>query len=392
MKTILMSVATVLAVLLLITGSAAAVSYTDDLGRTVELPEVVSHVIPSGEIAQILLLSFNPSYLASLNSTYNANALKYLPSSLANLSKTGSLFGAKQTMSDEQILAMTKSAKVDLILDAGDNKSGMAETMDRLQNTTAVPFVFISQVSIDDIPSSYQKLGKLLGEEERGEELSTYTQSIINRFNEGMAKVGDNKKTMIYVTSVDGNSVHLIGSGSKSSYQTSLIDRVATNIAPTATSGGGLGDEFTMEDIIQLNPDYIIVKASSGTSHDYYNAIISSPQWATLPAVQKGNVYEAPSDSPICWVNPPSSITKTLSMIWLGKLLYPEIFTYDMKTEIQKFYKIMFNYDMSDEEYATLTKYAVNKVKPQTTTSPLSILGILTGLAVTGIVVIRKQR
>jgi len=365
--------------LMLVTGSVSAVSYTDDLGRTVEIPDVVSHVIPSGDLAETVLVSFNPSYLVSHSSNLNENRLKYLPDVFAHLPNTGSQFGSKRTMNDEELMKLAKSINVDLILDIGSAKSGIGDSMDQVQRITGIPFIFITQDKIEDIPVSYQKVGKLLGDEIRGEELASYTQSVIDRFDNGMSKIGDNKKTMIYVTEIDGNSVHLIGSGSKSAYQTSVIDKVAINVAPKALSSSGSGDEYTMEDIMQMNPDYIIVNGSGSGTHDYYNAILSSPQWATLSAVQKGNVYEVPVDVPYGWIGQPSSFNKTISMIWLGKLLYPDVFTYELKTEVQKFYQTMLNYNMSDEEYAELTQYAVNPAVKNTASSPFPIVGIVSG-------------
>jgi len=392
MKKGIIGILAVLAALLLITGSVGAVSYTDDLGRTVELPDVVSHVIPSGELAETVLSSFDSSYLVSHSLKLGDTASTYLPESFASLPYTGSQFGSKRTMSDEEIMNLAKSINVDLILDIGAAKSGLGDTMDNVQKITGIPFIFVTQDKIDDIPVSYRKVGKLLGAEARGEELASYTQSVIDRCNEGMAKVGDNKKTMIYVTEVDGNSVHLIGSGEKSAYHTAVIDKVATNVAPQALSSSGAGDEYSLEDIMHLNPDYIIVKGSGSDGHDYYNAILSSPEWALLSAVQNGNVYEVPVDVPYNWIGqPPSSFNKTLSMIWLGKLFYPDVFTYDMKTEIQKFYKTMLNYDLSDEDYGKLTKYAVNPAKKTDASSPFPVLGILAGLGAAAVFYLRRR-
>ena len=37
-------------------------------------------------------------------------------------------------------------------------------------------------------------------------------------------------------------------------------------------------------------------------------------------------------------------------MKWMGNLLYPEVFDYDMVAEAQEFYKLFYRYDLSEDE------------------------------------------
>ena len=389
-KKIIKMLFALLVCVMVFTSTVSAVAYTDDLGRTVEIPETVSHIIPSGSLAQTVLTSFNPSYLVSLCSSYDEDAGKYVDASLLTLPNTGSQFGSKRTMTDEEIMKLSKEINVDIILDMGEVKDNMGDDMDQLQFVTGVPFLFITQATISDIPESYRKLGILIGAEERGNEIAEYAQSIIDRFNNGMAKVDEDKVSMIYVTQIDGNSVYMIGSGKKSAYHTNVIDKVAINVAPEAISGGGSGNEFSMEEILKLDPDYIIVNASGNNEHIYYDKIMNDSQWATLRAVQNNNVYEAPINVPYNWMGqPPSSVNKLVSMIWLGKIFYPNTFSYDLKSEIQKFYNVMFNYTMTDSEYEKLTKCA--KGNNTATSTPFPIIGVLIGIG-TAACVFAKRR
>ena len=366
--------------LMLMAGAGAA--YTDDLGRTVDVPETISHVIPSGDMAQTTLTSFDPAYFASRSMDFDANAAKYFDERIPALTNTGSLYGSKSTMTDEQLMRLAKDYGVDIVLDIGENKEGIAEDLDKMERLTGIPFVFITQDTIDSIPASYRTLGNLLGENERGEELAAYTQSVIDRFRENMEKVGENKVTFIYVTVIDGNAVYMVGSGKKSAYHTQVLDEAGTNVAPQATSGSGRGSEYTMEDIFGLDPDIIIVDQNAAGEHEYYNTILTSPQWATLRAVQNGDVYENPVDAPWNWIGqPPSSFSKIISMIWLGKVFYPDVFTYDAEQEIQTFYKTVLNYDMTETEVGDLTKYTLHKAETKTASTPFPVIGILAGLA-----------
>lgn len=37
-------------------------------------------------------------------------------------------------------------------------------------------------------------------------------------------------------------------------------------------------------------------------------------------------------------------------MKWLGNLVYPEVYKYDMEKEVKEFYKLFYNYELKDEE------------------------------------------
>ena len=47
--------------------------------------------------------------------------------------------------------------------------------------------------------------------------------------------------------------------------------------------------------------------------------------------------------------NPPS-VNRILGISWLGNLLYPDIYDYDMITEAQRYYKLFWHYDLSQSE------------------------------------------
>jgi len=83
--------------------------------------------------------------------------------------------------------------------------------------------------------------------------------------------------------------------------------------------------------------------------HAYHNAIVTDPMWRSLSAIKNGNVYEAPN-GPYNWMGGPPSIQRLLSMIWLGNLMYPDIFDYDIDERVGEFYSLFFRYDLTGAE------------------------------------------
>ena len=391
MREIILVLALILVSAAVLCGSVAAEetrTFVDDVGREVTLPVTIDAVSPSGPLAQIVLYSFNPDLLVSISSKYSAAQQKYIEPRVLALPVTGQFYGSKSTMNAEEIMELNKQLNIDVVLDVGEAKSSMVADLNEIQSTTGVPFAFVTQDKLADIPQSYLTLGSLLGNETRGKELSTYTSDLLAEFDTGMTKVGDNKVSMIYVTSVDGNSVHLIGSG-ENSYHGEVINYLADNLAGPAITGSGLGDEYTMEDILSMNPDYIIV--GYDTNHTYYNAIMNSDAWKTLSAVKNGNVYEAPY-GPYSWMGGPPSVQRLLSMMWLGNLFYPDVFNYNVEDKVKEFYSLFFWYDLSDSEYDQLTIYAKDNSSANTASSPVPLAGILAGLCAASLYAVTRRK
>ncbi len=363
-------------------------TFVDDVGREITLPATIDAVSPSCPLAQIVLYSFNPDLLVSISSKYSADQEKYIDSRVLALPVTGQFYGSKSTMNAEEIMELNKQLNIDVVLDVGEAKSSMVADLNEIQSTTGVPFAFFTQDKLADIPQSYLTLGTLLGNETRGEELSTYVLDLLTEFDTGMAKVGTDKVSMIYVTGVDGNSVHLIGSG-ENSYHGEVINYLEDNLAGPAVTSSGLGDEYTMEDILSMNPDYIIVAYT--TDHAYYNDIMNGEMWQSLSAVKNGNVYEA-SYGPYSWMGGPPSVQRLLSMIWLGNLFYPDVFDYNVEDNVKEFYSLFFWYDLSDSDYDQLTIYAKNDSSADSTQSPVPVAGILASLCAASVFALAKRR
>jgi iron complex transport system substrate-binding protein len=360
-------------------------TFIDDVGREITLPVEISAVSPSGPLAQIVLYSLDQDLFVSVSSEFTDAQAKYIDPRLLTLPVTGQFYGSKaSTMNPESIMELNKQLNIDVVLDIGEAKQTMKVDLDDIQSKTCVPFAFVTQNKLEDIPGSYVKLGELLSRPERGQELSDYVSALLAEFDAGMTTIGDNKKSLIYVTAVDGNSVSMIG---RESYHAEVIDYVGNNLVEPAATGSGTGGEYTMEDILQLNPDYIIVGYVEG--HAYYNQIMTGSMWQSLSAVRNGNVYEAPY-GPYSWMGGPPSIQRLLSMVWLGNLMYPDVFDYSIDDRVREFYSLFFKYDLTDVDLDDLMVYAkpapASASAQAATQAPAPLFGVLAGLAAAAVV------
>ncbi|HJJ36701.1 MAG TPA: ABC transporter substrate-binding protein, partial [Methanocorpusculum sp.] len=319
------------------------------------------------------------------------NTDRYLPEIYAkNLPQTGGLLMTTKTVNYEEIMRLQELG-VDAYVDVGQEQAGLAETLDGFTETSGLASVFVSQNSLSEIPESYRKIGEILGDTGRGNELYAYTKGWADTITDGMKTVDGSgmKKSALHIVSIDGNKIFLLGGfteDGKYGYQGTVVNTLADNIV-TAKSNKGFGDPYGMEELLNIleesEPDVIFINGAK--DHAYYNAFMDNPAFAELSAVKSGQVYESPYDCPYSWIPRPFSGWGISGFIWAANILYPDVFNYNVKDEIQKFYKVMIGYDLTDEEYARLTSTTSQA------SSPAPVAGILAGLAVAGIFLLRRK-
>lgn len=318
----------------------ATTAFTDSAGRTVTVPENITMIAPSGSVSQMILMTLVPERLVGLSSMPDASQLLYFPDYIANLPVFGQFYGSKANINMEALIA----AQPQIIIDLGDFKDGIADDMDAVQNQTGIPTVFID-ASLENLPTAYRMLGSLLSVEERAEELASYIEETIAYAAQKSAQIlPEDRKTVLYGTGASGLSCNARGSS-----QADVIELVgAINVVePESNSHHYGGTELDLEQVYALDPEVILFSVD-GPYDDLQNS-----EWSELFAVKYGTFYEVPA-LPYSWMSMPPSVNRVIGIWWLGNLLYPDFFDYDMVEKAQEFYKLFWNYDLSDEEAAEL--------------------------------------
>ena len=331
-------------------GSSASAEtriFTDSMGREVEIPVELTKIVPSGHTATQVLLTMAPEKLVGVSQALTEAQAKYLGVDTSNLPVLGAIFGNKGDMNKEEVAA----TGCQIIIDTGEPKDGMKEDLDALQEQLGIPVVHIT-TTLDKWGDAYRMLGDLLGMPERGEELGAYCDAVWAEAQETQGKITDDMRVnMAYLVGDAG--LNAIAQGS---YQGKVIDMFANNVVQVEkASGSGLGNEISLEQIAVWNPDLIVFQAGS-----IYDTVGSDSAWAGISAVANNNIYEVP-DLPYCWLNNPPTVNQIMGLQWLPRLLYPELYNDDLKDVTTKYYKLFYNYDLSDEEYAALTAKATRK-------------------------------
>ena len=111
----------------------------------------------------------------------------------------------------------------------------------------------------------------------------------------------------------------------------------------------------SLEQVIAWNPEVILVASDPTLETNVYEQITTGSNWATITAVKTKQVYQIPR-GPFDWFDRPPSVARLLGARWLGTLLYPDLYKYDMRAEAKKFYKLFYQWDLTDAQFDALTK------------------------------------
>lgn len=315
--------------------NSGTVTFTDSCGRDVEIPADIERVAPCGAVAQMVMMPLAEDKLVGIANQPSETEVKYVSEKMADMPVFGQFYGSNPNLNKEAILA----ADPQLIIDVGDMKPTQKEDMDSIQQQTGLPVIFI-EASLKKFPEAYRTLGELLGNEEKGEELAAFIEETLKMASENSGKI-DNQKTVFYGGGPEG-----LDGNAEGSCQADVIDIIGAKnalVVDEINHAGG-GNPVNMEELYNMDPDVILT-----TEGGSYDKIGTSEAWAKLSAVQNGNFYEIPN-TPYNWMSQPPSMNRIIGIWWLGNLVYPDVYDYDMVAKTQEYFKLFYDYNLTKAE------------------------------------------
>jgi iron complex transport system substrate-binding protein len=342
--------------LIFLVGPARAgdrMTVTDMGGRTVSVPRSAVKVYSRSPVGTLMMYSLNSVKIAGQNWQPTDNEKLYLKREFLELPVLSGWFGDGNVGNTEEIV----KAAPDLILSAfyGKASPGVLDQADRIQQQLNVPVVLVN-ASLESLDASYRFVGGLIGERERAELLADYAATTLADIKTRAATIKPAARRRIYYAE-GPNGLQTDPLGSRHARVIELVNGV--NVATVKAKSGMGRTVISPEQLLQWNPDVILACHDQGFSVESstFDAIRDDARLASLKAVKSGQVYRVPY-KPFNFVDRPPSINRLIGLKWLGHLLYPATFDYDVRAEAVRFYKLFYDIDLSKEQLDDLFSHS----------------------------------
>ncbi|MFH1964359.1 MAG: iron ABC transporter substrate-binding protein [Acidobacteriota bacterium] len=313
----------------LLAGSARGRTITDALGREVEIPDKVTHLICSGSGCPRLLVYLQAQKMLvgvdegeTRKRIFDARPYAFANPWLKDLPMTG-LQGGRDN--PEAILMLEPQPQVIL-------RTFPASGYDpvELQQKTGIPVITLEYGGLlpDKRPALYQTLrtmGEVTGKSARAEEVIAFFEKHIRYLESKAAMVGEEERPSAFVGGIAFSGAHGYQSTEPSYPPFSLLKVRDTAGMSERLLHSTSHAVIAKEKILDWDPDYLFLDLSTlqlGEDSSGLAELKNDKGYQTLSAVKRGDVYG---------VLPYNWCTKNYGSIlancyFIGKLLYPEAF------------------------------------------------------------------
>lgn len=309
---------------------------TDMLGRNVDVPNDINKTYAMSESVTISLYMMAPNKMIAWNSNRTPSENRYLPAEYQNLPV---LKGGKQNADYNAIIAQNPDV---VFVGHGEDK----ETVNKIQEKFGqIPVLDVEgDNNLTDIVPSINFMGKILGEENRSNELVSFYKNVSDKVKNKVSSIPESEKKKVYYA----KGANGLTTFAPESPQVQLITLCGgLNVVQSPASKGGMG--VSMDLVSQWNPDVIITSDSQ-----FYQNVYSNQSWQSVNAIKNKQVYLAPQ-SPFNWFENPPGANTIIGIPWTAKVLYPAKFTdLDIKSLTKEFYSEFYHYNLTDDEVSDI--------------------------------------
>ncbi|GFN36775.1 ABC transporter substrate-binding protein [Tepidimicrobium xylanilyticum] len=319
------------------------IEVVDMAGRTITLPKPANRVFATRPTGTILLYTLNPDKMIGWNYDLRDGEKQFIPEKYHNLPNLGG--SGKNAVNIEELLKLDPDVLI--IMEEVIEKS--LSDAEELEQKTGKPTIILDS-DLLKLDEAYEILGKIIGEEERAKELADYCRKAIEEVQNLAKDISDDERIGVYYAQgPDGLETEPSGS-----WHAAIIDLVGgRNVAEVEAKADTGKSLVSIEQLLNWNPDLII--SWDDERGGYYSRIFEDSTWQSIKAVENEEVYEIPN-RPFNWFDRPPSVNRILGLRWLGNLIYPEVFNYDVSEVVTEFYSKFYHYELSDDELVDLLK------------------------------------
>jgi iron complex transport system substrate-binding protein len=285
----------------------------------------------------VLVFAINPGKLIGWTRALRPDEAPFFPPRAANLPELGRLTGRGNTANVEVLLR----ARPDLVVDVGATAPVFAELAARVQQQTGLPYLLLDG-RFEAIPDTLRALGHAMGDESAAERLAEYCERALREVAARVAQVPPEKRPRAYY----GRGPHGLQTALGGSINAQVMEYLgAKNVAGAARGGLAV---VSLEQVLAWNPDVIFTN-----DPNFYRGVWRDPRWGVVSAVQARRVYLAPH-LPFGWFDFPPGANRIIGLYWAGKILYPALFSEDLRAKTAEFYRLFYHREPSSPQLDAL--------------------------------------
>ena len=318
---------------------------TDHADRTLTIPTAssIKKIYYTSPLAQVYVVALCPEKQGGTGTQFTTKQLEYLPDDEDKLIYMGSI-----SQGGEIDLEMLMKQDIDIIFSisgVGLTATNISDA-EKLQDQTGIPVVLVDG-SFDKIVEAFRFVGDILGTEARASEISEFLDKIYKDVTAAVADIKDEERISLYyaegpfgLSTAPDISQHAL------TFEVAKARNVAAAV-PISGSGYGMSG-VSLESVIKWDPE-VIVAWDSEIQGGADELIRASNDWSDITAVKTGRVYTMPA-SPFAWCDRPPGVNRFIGLQWVANMLYPDKYDVDMKEETKKFYKMLYNVEITDAQ------------------------------------------
>lgn len=323
----------------------------DHAGKTVELAEPASRVasIPMPISSTIIAMDGGTSKLIGLNPTAKTAIVEGILGEIFPEAKDiSSDITAPNFIPNIEELA---AANPDLVIQWADYGSDYIDPI-----TNAGLKVLQISYGTEEKTREYQSMiATAIGKPERAEQNSVWRDEVASDIKAKVENVAADKRPKVLYL---GRAMDkLTASGSDGNYNAWYIGLTGGTSASADVQGQGV--TISPEQIAEWNPDVILLNAFEPKLG--LERVLEDPILSLTNAAQAGKVYKLPLGG-YRW-DPPSQ-ESPLTWMWLANLLHPDVFQYDLRSEMKTAYKTLYNYDLSEAQIDEILRIDMQGKQP----------------------------
>jgi len=312
------------------------ITITDGTGREVTVPESPEHVICSGPgcLRYLTYLQQQDKIVGVDDMEKNLQRFEARPYALANpwfrTDDTLGLIGEFRGHDNPELI-VSLDPQPDVIF---KTYATSGYNPDELQQKTGIPVVTLEYGNLgtyrDDMYNSLRLMGKVMGAQDRAEEVIGFFDENIADLNNRTSDIPDEDKKTVYVGSIAHKGPHGFQSTEPGYPPFMFIN--AKNVAYSEKNGKVIPyADVAKEKIIEWNPEILLLDLSTLQSGDDMSGLYelrNDESYQTMNAVKKGDVYGV---LPYNWYTTNHG-NVLADAYYIGTVVYPERFT-DIKPD-----------------------------------------------------------